>query len=85
MCKTVLLFLDSVERADDGKRREPYLAWNWELAGLMENKEMYKRFELHMALHSISSPLATKGGYKKKIQKYQCKLALLTSLIMMRF
>lgn len=43
MCKTVLLFLDSaVERADDGKRREPYLAWNWELAGLMENKEMYK-------------------------------------------
>lgn len=42
-CKTVLLFLDSeVERADDGKGREPYLAWNWKLADLMENEEMYK-------------------------------------------
>lgn len=45
MCKKVLLFLDSaVEQADDGKGMEPYLAWNCELADLMENKEMYKEF-----------------------------------------
>lgn len=44
-CKKVLLFLDSaVEQSDGGEGREPCLAWNWELADLMENKEMYKEF-----------------------------------------
>lgn len=62
MCKKVLLFLDSaVEHADDGKGREPYLPWNWELADLMENKEMYKEFEQHMALHSVSYPRQKRG------------------------
>lgn len=45
MCKKAFLFSDStVEQADDSKGREPYLAWNGELADLMENKEMYKEF-----------------------------------------
>lgn len=38
VCKKMVLFLDSeVEQAADGKGREPYLAWNWDLADLMEN------------------------------------------------
>jgi len=45
LCKKVLLFLDSaVEQADADNGREPYLAWNWELADLTENEEMYKEF-----------------------------------------
>lgn len=43
MCRKVFLFLNwAVEQTDDGKGREPYLAWNWELADPMENREMYK-------------------------------------------
>lgn len=55
MCRKVFLFLNwAVEQTDDGKGRQPYLAWIWELADLMENREMYKEsgtaygFTLHL-------------------------------------
>lgn len=40
MCRKVFLFLNgAVEQTADGKGREPCLAWNQELADLMENRE----------------------------------------------
>lgn len=62
MCRKVFLFLNwAVEQNDDGKGREPYLAWNWELADLMENREIYKESGIAYGFYTPLAPPDSKG------------------------
>lgn len=45
----------------EGKGREPYLAWNWELADLMENREIYKESGIAYGFYTPLAPPDSKG------------------------